>query len=849
MTSPTDPLYPSQWHLTLIGNIERLWDDYIGTGVLIGIYDDGVDYTHEDLDGVYDASLHVLDDQGQAIDPFPVNYIPAPFPDSDLHGTAVAGIIAAESNGVGGTGIAYGASITGVNIFGPEVFGYINGRSVYSFISVVLQGVQFDISQNSWGSTPRQSADASLAGTGFAADLEWAYAVLSSDGRGGLGTVITQAAGNDGLDANRDGVNASRYTISVAATDESGNAENYSNFGASILVTAPAAAVTTDLAGVAGSSKGDYMDDFGGTSSATPVVSGVVALMLEANPDLGWRDVQNILAASASLTGSDPGSGPNGFEEGAWYVNGADTWNGGGMHVHTSYGYGMVNAYNAVRMAEVWSLFNPVAAISANEQRAASGFVTLGGAGGLAVPDNSSTGISFTLTVDEAILVEHVALTLDLDSDRIGDIRVVLISPEGTEVVVVLNSFQVRAAVDGRWIYGIEGLRGELSVGTWTVKITDLRSGGLTTVLGASLDVYGAADGIDDVHHITDEFAVMAANDGSRAVLADTNGGTDWLDFATVAGSVGLSLMSGEAFAVDSQVWGSLSGDSSFENAVTGDGNDSVMGNDGGNALYGMRGDDAMSGGIGADLLFGDVGHDSLSGGDGDDRLDGGGDGDLMYGESGNDTYVVDHAGDLVAYELRFRDGGGIDTVESSVSYRLSRNTEILYLQGSEDIHGTGRLLAADAVIGNSGYNQLLGGGGADRLHGNSGDDVLLGGRGRDWLVGGAGADSFVYIDTADSGTNWQKRDVINGFDQGADLIDLHIVDANALAAGNQSFAFIGMAGFSAAGAESAGELRGFILPRHNVTVLAMDTNGDGVADMQAVVNGTTAMAATDFLL
>ncbi len=857
MTTPTDPLYADQWHLTLIGDIERIWDDYTGAGVQVGVYDDGVDYTHEDLDDNYDSSLQVEDDQGQEVDPFPVNYIPAPFPRSDAHGTAVAGIIAGEANGVGGTGVSYGASVTGVNIFGTDVYGNVNGATD-EFIAVVLQGVAFDISQNSWGATPFQTADASLAGNGFAADLEDAYAVLSSDGRGGLGTVITQAAGNDGLDANRDGINASRYTITVAATDEQGNVQSYSNYGSSILVAAPAAAVTTDLAGVAGTSDGDYMDDFGGTSAATPVVSGVVALMLEANPDLGWRDVQNILAASASLTGSDLGGPATGFEDGAWYVNGDDNWNGGGMHVHTSYGFGMVNAYNAVRMAEVWSLFYPIAATSENEQVVSSGTRTLGGAGGLAIPDSSASTVSFTLTIEESISIEHVALTLDIDSQRIGDLRVVLISPEGTEVDVVLNSNQVRTSADGEWVYGIEGLRGELSAGTWTVEITDMRENRTSTVSSASLEVYGSTPTTDDVHHITDEFLVMVDFDASRAVVTDTNGGTDWLNFAAVAGSVNLSLVAGQTFSVDGAVWGSLSAGSSFENIVAGDGDDTLTGNNGDNVIYGMRGNDVLNGGDGDDVVSGDVGNDvlsggigldSLAGGAGNDRLDGGTDADVMSGEQGRDTYVVDHADDSIENEMKKQDGGGFDRVESSVSANLATGTEMLVLTGDAEIAGAGRKVAPDGVIGNGADNYLSGWGGDDGLHGKAGDDVLHGGAGWDWLTGAAGADTFVYLATGESAPGWVDRDVIHGFEPQTDAIDLHAIDANTLLPGNQAFAFIGTDEFSGQGVFSAGELRDTKWNDRNFTLLEMDTDGDGVADMQIFVTGTSMVSAGDFLL
>ena len=95
-------------------------------------------------------------------------------------------------------------------------------------------------------------------------------------------------------------------------------------------------------------------------------MSGVVALMLDANPDLGWRDVQNILAYSAREIGSGVGGGATSSEEHEWFYNNAGNWNGGGLHFSNDYGYGSVDAYNAVRMAEVWGLF-AAPQVSANE--------------------------------------------------------------------------------------------------------------------------------------------------------------------------------------------------------------------------------------------------------------------------------------------------------------------------------------------------------------------------------------------------------------------------------------------------------------------------------------------------
>ena len=96
----------------------------------------------------------------------------------------------------------------------------------------------------------------------------------------------------------------------------------------------------------------DYQGTFGGTSAASPTVAGVVALMLQANPNLGWRDVQEILSYSSRHVGSAVGAARIGYEDNAWTFNGADNWNGGGLHFSNDYGFGLVNTLAAVRLAE-----------------------------------------------------------------------------------------------------------------------------------------------------------------------------------------------------------------------------------------------------------------------------------------------------------------------------------------------------------------------------------------------------------------------------------------------------------------------------------------------------------------
>ena len=170
-----------------------------------------------------------------------------------------------------------------------------------------------------------------------------------------LGSIYVFAAGNNGngdrggfapATNSYDNVNYielvnSRFTIAVAALDHRGIGTPYSNPGASLLVSAfggngefPMQGLTSaDVQGNRGYSGGDYTSSFDGTSAAAPQVSGVIALMLQANPNLSWRDVQYILVNTARKNdGGDPG----------WITNPSTgnnrITNGGGYHVNHRYG-------------------------------------------------------------------------------------------------------------------------------------------------------------------------------------------------------------------------------------------------------------------------------------------------------------------------------------------------------------------------------------------------------------------------------------------------------------------------------------------------------------------------------
>lgn len=584
---PTDPLFGQQWHLQAI-NVQSVWDDYTGAGVTVALIDDGVEYTHPDLAANYSTALD-YDARNGDNDAFTSS-------SSDRHGTTTAGTVAAvQGNGTGVVGVAYEATIAGLRMG----FGSAGGTS--QIADNFQHAVNFDVVNNSWGYSgffPDNFNSGSFAAS--AAALENA----ATNGRGGLGTVIVFSAGNSrtsGNDTNYHNFQNSKYVIAVAATDSSGDYASFSTPGAALLLSAPGVGVaTTDRVGSLGYSSGDYVS-VSGTSFSAPIVSGVVALMLEANPDLGYRDVQEILAYSSTKT--DPTNA-------RWTMNDADNWNGGGLHFSPDYGFGLVDAHAAVRLAEVWT----AQSTAANMQMASASRST-----SAVIPDNNATGISQSVTIAPGILIDKVEVDLSISHGWIGDLRVVLIAPDGTESVLVnrpginpdTNSGGGSSQNNINFTLTSNQFWGETSGGQWTLVVSDNAGGDVGTLNNWTLRVYGDLDTNNDTYVYTDEYAgFTGVANASHRLLTDSNGGNDTINAAAVTSNSHIDLTPG---AVSSIAGNTLTIDAGalIENAFGGDGNDVLIGNSADNILLGGRGADSLTGGVGDDMLGGGVGIDT----------------------------------------------------------------------------------------------------------------------------------------------------------------------------------------------------------------------------------------------
>jgi subtilisin-like proprotein convertase family protein len=681
-----DPLLSAYWHLWSASgsskgvNVANVWDDYRGAGVKVAVIDDGIDYLHPDLAPNYDTSLD-YDTRNSDFDAYPSD-------PTDKHGTTVAGVIAAAlDNGIGGAGVAPEATLVGYRI------GYGSNGSMSQMLAAFQRLSAVDVANNSWGYG------------GYFSDnfLNSAYAPLGDAlqnaldaGRGGLGTVVVFSAGNsrgEGQDVNYHGFQSHRGVVAVAATDSAGNVSSYSTPGAALLVAAPGNGIrTTDRLGSLGYSSGDYAT-MSGTSFSAPIVSGVVALMLDANPGLGWRDVQEILAATAVRTGSSA----------SWADNGADNWNGGAMHVSHDYGFGLVNAHAAVRVAESWK----------NQSTSANEWAVTGvGSANALIPDLGS--VASTIALQPGLRIDRVEVDIALQHTNIGQLRITLSAPDGTQSVLMHNPATSQSSL--YFTFSTTRDWGELSGGNWTLTVTDNQAGGSGTLNTWALRAYGDPAG-DDTYVYTNEFGTLAAADATRRMLADP-GGVDTINAAAITTDTLLDLRPGYTGMLAGQNL-TIAATTTIENADTGDGNDVLIGNAAANLLRGWRGNDLLDGGAGNDTLV---------------------------GGKGNDTYVVDALGDLIVEQA----GSGTDTVRTArASYQLGAELENLVYIGAGSFVATGNALA----------NVLTGGGGSDVFDGAAGADLLIGGLGSDRYYVGAG-DTVVEFagegtDSVFSGVDW----------------------------------------------------------------------------------------------
>jgi subtilisin-like proprotein convertase family protein len=482
--TPNDVLFTSQWHLKNTGqgggklgadmNVTSVWDTYKGQGINIAIVDDGLQILHPDLAPNADSTNHYdWNDSPNDSDPAPKNFA------EDFHGTSVGGVAAARgNNSLGVSGVAPETTLIGFRLISSPTSDLEDAEAMDRGKDII------HIKNNSWGA----GAVGALSPAGEL--MESARQKATETGREGKGTIFVWSAGNGrdlGEQGQKDGFTNSMYVTTVGATNNQGELSDYSITGSHLVVSAPssggsAAIFTTDLAGdqgynERGTAQGeaadlDYTNDFGGTSSAAPAVSGAIALMLEANPNLNWRDVKEILLrTSTQLLPSDPG----------WISRQGGDSSLPVIKHHQSFGGGQINVQAAVTLAETWTPLGTMIQDSRTSNAAAT------------IPDNNAKGIQvvFDFSTTHPMRVEHAKLNLNVFHQYRGDLEIKLTSPSGTVSTLATKE----GADDGLdyfdWDFSSVRHWGESAQGKWVLNIKDIDPLTTGTFDSATLSLYG----------------------------------------------------------------------------------------------------------------------------------------------------------------------------------------------------------------------------------------------------------------------------------------------------------------------------------------------------------------------
>jgi subtilisin family serine protease len=546
----TDPLYKYQWHLENTGqttfatnpgiadedlNLNTVISSgYTGAGVTVAVIDSGLEIGHEDLaDNMVAGSYDFLDS-----DTDPTNTIDV----SGDHGTSVAGIIAARGwNGLGGRGVAPDASLIGYNLLQ-------NGFGSYQLQSWGINPpveANVDIYNMSYGNYYPGISQTFALPDFLDAYYEDALVTATTELRSGKGALYVQSSGNEYSDYATadcgeneftcveviwDNWSTVPYILQVGALNANGQKSSYTTTGAALWVSGfggetganesilsnqnlqlpsgiyEPAILTTDQSSCskgyvstnvstrynefenstgnkAINSECNYTSTFGGTSSAAPTVAGVMALIISANPELTWRDVKHIIASTSDQVGTDSDytydfQGINQYE---WETNSA------GYKFHNWFGFGKINAADAVDMALSMQGNNLGTFQTTGFQQEVQDE--------LVISDTETTSATIEITKPENSnnSIEFVRVSIQFNHLVPKSIGLRLVSPDGTEVNIMqpmtnLGTNPANTLFD----IGVSGLYGESIEGTWTLYADDYIEDAIEgSLIQWGIEIYG----------------------------------------------------------------------------------------------------------------------------------------------------------------------------------------------------------------------------------------------------------------------------------------------------------------------------------------------------------------------
>lgn len=493
-----------------------------GEGVKVAVVDTGLQIAHPDLEAnVVEGSWNFVDDTA---DPSPS------LADANGdHGTSVSGIIGmVYGNAVGGMGIAPGVDLNGYN--------FLEDQSLASLARSLGGSASSPASSDVWVFN-QSFGSSSLFPSSISPSIEDQYRAGVTTLRDGKGAVYVRSAGNgfrgygpsvdvqaDCADAkalgtscqnpSMDGTRSHFYNVVVAALNANGLRSTYSSAGSAIWVsgmggeygynasvaggTYPAyayapAMVTVDRTGCAvgyaragagtsafneGTSPNgscDYTNTFNGTSSAAPSAVGAIALLLDARPDLTWRDVKHVLATTARRVDPSIAAATVELSDGTYIAESPWLQNAAGRWFHNWYGFGAIDVDAAVRFLQTYEANSLGSFVD-------TGFIPSGSGLGLPIPDGARAGATATLAVSPALTVESVQVKVAITHPRPSDLGIELTSPSGTRSILlnIRNGFADASGL--QMVLTSSMFYGEPAAGTWTLRVVDGRAGGVGTL-------------------------------------------------------------------------------------------------------------------------------------------------------------------------------------------------------------------------------------------------------------------------------------------------------------------------------------------------------------------------------
>ena len=508
-SSISDQFFDKQWHIRSLGNqvnpysasktiagndlnVMDIYHNYMGYNhgdpLVVQVVDTGVDADHEDLAQNMDLSLSRNSETNTSGDPI----------ETGVHGTMCAGIIGARAfNGKGVRGVA-----PFVKIAGSNWIGYQSASELEEVWTKNDPEGKIILASNSWG-TESASPDT------FYEDL-MAYGSNNLRKVNGVakGKLFIKAAGN-GRGINHDSglsySSSNPYVITVATLNNNNTYASYSSPGSNIMVSGysgnfyyNSATIATTITSGRSASKDDiswnskrncyvrssdnkcseptwdedtkhnYTYAMNGTSAATPMVAGCLALVLEACPTLSWRDVKYLIAKNAIKI--DPTNS-------SWQTNSA------GLHHSIDYGFGLINPKGMIN--ECKNGYTPLPSSSSFVEH-------FDPDPDIDIPDDNTTGITYNFTISNNKTIEWLGVTIYSDHSYGGDLEIYLTSPSGTQTRLMLgNNSGDGYSLTGGFRYGSVAFMGEQSAGTWTLKIADIVGGDNGTLQKIDFEVFG----------------------------------------------------------------------------------------------------------------------------------------------------------------------------------------------------------------------------------------------------------------------------------------------------------------------------------------------------------------------